>query len=260
MKWTVEQIREICENASEIIMSYYKTDLKISSKEDDTPVTVADKASDKLIRAALKLLEDIPILSEETLDTKERLKASRIWLVDPLDGTKDFIGKTDEFAINIALIENRRPVFGAIYIPVKKEFYYAFKGQGAFMHKDGTTTGIHVSERIEDLRLLKSRFYKSGRHEAIEIKYGHLIEAVHAAGSCYKGCLIAKGEGECYFRYGLTSEWDTAPMDLIVHEAGGIVRQMDGTLFEYNREDTINRIGFYVVNNKKNILDAQERL
>jgi 3'(2'), 5'-bisphosphate nucleotidase len=260
MKWTIESIRLICEDATTLIMNYYHTDLDVVRKDDNTPVTEADKASDKLIRASLKELEDIPILSEETTDTKHRLKANRIWLVDPLDGTKDFIAKTDEFAINIALIEEGRPVFGAIYIPVKKELYYAFSGQGAYLLHDNQTTKIHVSDRVRDLRLLKSRFYESSRHEGIEEKYKDRIQAVNTAGSCYKGCIIARGDAECYFRYGLTSEWDTAPMDIIVHEAGGLVRQMDGSLFNYNREDTINRIGFYVINKEENKLDAEERL
>lgn len=254
--WTTHQVLTLCEASAKVIKSYYgsETAQAMVLKIDESPVTQADLASDRLLRAGLSELEAIPILSEETIDDGSRFQANRIWLVDPLDGTKDFIAKTDEFAINIALIEAGRPIFGAIYIPMKSEFYYAYQGQGAFLIKEGVTTALKVSEALSDLVLLKSRFSHSEQHLALEANHKDRISQVRLVGSCYKGCLIARGQAHGYYRFGETSEWDTAPMDLIVHEAGGQVRQLDGSLFTYNRRDVINRLGFYVINQPEALL------
>lgn len=254
MTWQTKDILDLCEGATEKIMPYYRQGVSVTVKEDNTPVTQADLASDAYLRAGLRRLEDIPILSEETEDDLSRLQAKRIWLVDPLDGTKDFIAHTDQFAINIALIEEGRPIFGAIYMPVLKEFYYAYKDQGAYSLIHQVTKRLHVSERKDHLRVVKSNFNTSQRAQEAFDTHADKIASISSVGSCYKGCVIARGDAEIYLRYGLTSEWDTAPMDLLVHEAGGLFRALDGELMTYNRIDTLNRLGFYVLNHPDNLI------
>ena len=239
-------------HAGQLIMAYYKTDRDrgIEIKGDNSPVTLADTASDQYLRDALYQIEPLPILSEETQDDGLRLSQNRLWLIDPLDGTKDFIAQTDDFAINIAIIENRRPVFGMIYLPVPQVLYYAQAGQGAFkkdLCASSSAKRLHTSDRSHQLILLKSRFSLSREHDALVESHKDRVQEVRIVGSCIKGCHVAEGLAQGYYRFGLTSEWDTAPMDLLVHEAGGYLRQMDGSEMTYNRQDVINRMGFYVV-------------
>jgi len=248
----LEALERAVIEAGHLILSYYGVDKDkgVEQKNDDSPVTLADRASDAYLREQLYRIEPLPILSEETQDDGARFTSARIWLVDPLDGTKDFIAGTDDFAINIALIEHGRPIFGLIYLPVHGTLYYAEKNAGAYSKELKRSTAperLRTCDRPDHLHLLKSRFSDSQAHQALVTKHRHRIEKMSIVGSCIKGCRIAEGKAQGYYRFGLTSEWDTAPMDLIVHEAGGYLKQMDGQLIQYNRVDIINRQGFYVV-------------
>lgn len=252
----IPQLESICRYAGELILAYYApgVDLGIDVKSDETPVTRADRASDAYLREALQAVAPFPVLSEETVDDGQRFGAEAIWLVDPLDGTKDFIAGTDDFAINIAVIQSGRPALGLIYLPVHRILYYAALGQGAYRRRlDPPEAPVPLStlDRADHLVLLKSRFSPSEAHEALVHKHRERIQSIEIVGSCLKGCRIAEGRAQGYYRFGLTSEWDTAPMDLIVHEAGGYLRQMDGTVMLYNRQDVVNRQGFYVVSGPK---------
>ncbi len=251
----LEIAKDAARKAGDLILEIYNDDFIIDYKEDKSPVTLADKRADDLIVSILRReFPDYAVLSEESVDDKKRLYNTYCWIVDPLDGTRDFINKTDEFSINIALVKENSPVVGVIYIPTKDELYFAVKGEGSFLEKDGVVTENRVSNRASKLRLLCSKFHKSERFLDLIEKYALRISAVIGVGSAYKGCIIASGKAECYFRYGLTCEWDICPMDLIVTEAGGIFRDMNGEKFLYNREDVYNRIGFYAVNDETSIL------
>jgi 3'(2'), 5'-bisphosphate nucleotidase len=177
------------------------------------------------------------------------------WIVDPLDGTKEFIKMNDEFSINIALTKERKVVMGLIYMPVFDELYYAVQGEGAYtIGPTGNKRRIHVSKRTHRLRVLKSRSHHLSRYNEMLEANKDKIAVSKCAGSAYKGCLIAKGDFDIYYNYGKTMVWDTASMDLIVTEAGGFFAQGDGSLFEYNVKNTANKKGFMILNKKENCL------
>lgn len=194
------------------------------------------------------------ILSEESADDLSRLENPYCWIIDPLDGTKEFIHRTDEFTVNIALVYNHKPVVGVVYVPVTDELYYSILNEGSYYEYKGEIAKIQVSGRTEALRILSSKYHRSNAFLDMVEHNASRIKVVEGVGSSLKGCLIAKGDAEGYYRYGLTSEWDTAAVQLIVEEAGGIFMQMDDTEMVYNREDTLNRKGFYIVNDHVNIL------
>lgn len=177
------------------------------------------------------------------------------FVIDPLDGTKEFVKRNGQFTVNIALSYRKESVMGVIYVPVTGELYYAARGYGSYLEKDQVVTRLQVAK--EDKPLSELRVVMSGSHgcEAMEqliAQYGwhHLLRI----GSSLKGCLVAKGEADVYYRHNPTMEWDTAAMQCIVEEAGGIFRQMDGTPMTYNRINSLNDKGFYVVNDEKHIL------
>ncbi len=232
--------------ASQEILKIYQRDFSVCIKEDNTPVTQADIASNTIIFKNLSEL-NIPILSEE--DESEIPRDLReLWIIDPLDGTKEFIAKNDEFSINIALVRDARPVLSLVYMPVFKKMYYAIKGEGAYLNGKR----IYVSDKKSDITLLRSRNKISDRTKTIceDKKVKNIVKC----GSAYKGCLIAEGLAEIYLSDGRTMEWDVCSTDLIVHEAGGIVRDLDGNLMKYNRENHLNEHGFYVASSKEVVL------
>ncbi len=245
--------------AGKEILEVYKDTIEVEYKDDKSPLTLADKRSNDVIVEGLKReFHQYSILSEESADDKSRLDNDWCWIVDPLDGTKEFIKRNGEFTVNIALTYKKKTVLGVIYVPVKDELYYATKGDGAYMIQNCNSSMdnkalLKVSERTDNIRLVKSRSHASGKlKELIEDK-NDLIEDTKPAGSSLKGCLVAKGGAEVYYRFNPTMEWDTAAMQCIVEEAGAIFRQMDGSEMLYNRENNLNDKGFYIVNNKKNI-------
>lgn len=240
--------------AGEIIMKIYSGSIEVEYKENNTPLTAADKEANELI--VDKLLKHFPeyaMLSEETKDTSDRLKNDWCWVVDPLDGTKEFIKRNGEFTVNIALTYKHRAVLGVIYVPVTRELYYAAKGMGSYLEVEDSGRRLAVSDKKNNLTLVASRSHTSEELSKLIGKNKEKFEKIKNAGSSLKGCLIAKGEAEVYYRFGLTSEWDTAAMQCIVEEAGGIFKQLDSSEMIYNRENTLNEKGFYIVNKKENI-------
>lgn len=253
----LEAAKKIAVVAGEAIMEIYETgDFGVEMKSDQSPLTKADKESNRRIVSYLR--EEFPgygILSEEEKDDQGRLEKELCFVIDPLDGTKEFVKRNGQFTVNIALSYRNESVMGVIYVPVTGELYYAAKGYGSFLEKDQVVTRLQVAK--EEKPLSELRVVMSGSHgcEAMEQlieQYGwhHLLRI----GSSLKGCLVAKGEADVYYRHNPTMEWDTAAMQCIVEEAGGIFRQMDGTPMTYNRVNSLNDKGFYIVNDEKNIL------
>jgi 3'(2'), 5'-bisphosphate nucleotidase len=250
----LEKAKEAAIKAGERILEIYETGFDISYKEDESPLTCADREADEIIVSYLKTyFPDYGFLSEESADDLSRLENAFCWVIDPVDGTKEFIHKTDQFTVNIALVHNKKPVVGVVYVPVTKELYYAALEQGSYYEKDHVTSINHVSTRKEDLRVLSSKYHRSKEFLDLIERNASKIKVVEGVGSSLKGCLIARGQAEAYYRFGLTSEWDTAAVQLVVEEAGGIFKQMDHTDMFYNREDTLNRKGFYILNHNGNL-------
>ncbi|MDP3387805.1 MAG: 3'(2'),5'-bisphosphate nucleotidase CysQ [Eubacteriales bacterium] len=258
----IEKIIRIAYEAGKIIMDIYNTDFNVDYKDDNSPLTKADKLANDHIVDALKIdYPNMAILAEESADDLRRLAYDYCWLVDPLDGTKEFIKRNGEFSVNIALTYKHRPVLGVIYIPVRDEVYHACQGQGAYfiegfsLHGDvNKSIRIQVTSKTDNLIMLHSRSHQHPIIDRlIEMNKEKIGEIVHA-GSSIKGCLIAKGEADIYYRFGLTMEWDTAAMQCIIEEAGGMLRQMDDTEMTYNRKDSTNHKGFYILNRLENKL------
>ena len=245
----LDVVKKVSIEAGEAIMDVYNSceDMQVEYKEGDMPLTAADKAANAIIVACLKKeFPECAILSEEEKDSLDRLEK------DPLDGTKEFIKRNGQFTVNIALAYKHKSILGVIYVPVTKELYYAAKDMGAFLEADGKVTKLSVSDRTEDLRVVMSSSHGCEEMDRLMEKY-NLTNFV-SMGSSLKGCLIAKGEAEVYYRYNPTMEWDTAAMQCIVEEAGGIFRQMDDSPMYYNRENSLNDKGFYIINSKTNKL------
>lgn len=233
--------------AGRILLEAYAGEYQTAFKEDASPVTSADVASQQAIVAQLKhAYPQIPIVAEE-----EGLSIDPSWttyfLIDPLDGTKEFIAKTDEFAVLIAYVEKGDLHQAIVYAPVLKRMFYGHRGHGAFEFVDNHWKTLKVSDRVTNGTVLVSRFHKNKAFmDALEEQAG--ISVIRECGSALKGCLIAAGEAELYLRWGNTYKWDTAAMQLLVEEAGGMVTQVDGSPMVYDLNQLLNDKGIIVSN------------
>ena len=250
-------------SAGRAIMEVYGRDFAVSYKADSSPLTEADTAADGLIAAALQ--RDFPgyaLLSEERADDPARLGNPFCFIVDPLDGTKEFVKKNGEFTVNIALSYRGRSVMGVVYAPALDELYFAAEGLGAFYcpaasKKDdpiGAAQPIRVSDRHENLVMMLSRSHTDDETRALIEANRSRIAETRPAGSSLKGCLIARGAADLYYRNGPTMEWDTAAVQCVAEQAGAVFRQGDGSEMTYNRADSLNRKGFYIINAAQNQL------
>ena len=234
------------------ILEVYNTAFDVEIKEDNSPVTQADKCADEIIRAILhQAFPEDGFLTEESIDTPERFEKKRIWIVDPVDGTKEFVSRNGEFTTNIALAENGEVVFGLINVPTKGLTYYAIKGKGSFrINKDGSTETISVSKRTSALRPLRSiSFFREDEASFMESHKEYFESEARPIGAALKFCYIAEGNAEFFIRLGTgTKEWDVAAGDLILREAGGFVLEPTGERFHYNRKDVYNRLGYVMGN------------
>ncbi|MDE7187682.1 MAG: 3'(2'),5'-bisphosphate nucleotidase CysQ [Lachnospiraceae bacterium] len=243
--------RAAIEAGKAIMEIYCSEELGVAYKEDKSPLTRADRQANKIIVEMLsKEFPDYAILSEEEKDNKERLTNDYCFVVDPLDGTKEFIKRNGQFTVNIALAYKNKSVMGVIYVPVSEELYWASEKSGAYLTAHEDTRKIHVSERKEDIRVVMSSSHGCEEMDQM-IEKNHLTNYVKI-GSSLKGCIIAKGDAEIYYRFNPTMEWDTAAMQCIAEEAGAVFRQMDDTEMRYNRENCRNDKGFYIVNCPEN--------
>jgi len=242
------------------IMEIYNTDFDVDYKSDESPLTKADQeANDIIIDGLKKAFPQYAILSEESKDDKSRLDNDFCFIVDPVDGTKEFVNRNGEFTVNIGLANKHKVVMGVIYVPVVKELYSAAQGDGAWLQKfEGITVEelkglraerLEATKKVSELVLVGSKSHASDKLKALIEEKQDLIVETKSAGSSLKGCLIAKGEADVYYRFGYTCEWDTSAMQCIAEEAGCIFRQMDGSEMMYNREDNLDiKVDFSVYN------------
>ena len=229
--------------AGEAIMAHYDDPGVIREKADRSPVTVADEAAEELIVAALAgLTPDIPIIAEEQVERGRipSVTGGAFWLVDPLDGTKEFLSRNGEFTVNIALIAENAPRLGVVYLPARDLLYFAWGPDEAFVEDDGSGAQAIAARPLPDRGLIvaASRSHGNPRTEAY---IGSLdVARLTTAGSALKFCLIAAGEADLYPRFGRTMEWDTAAGHAVLAAAGGSVQTLEGDELVYGKADFAN--------------------
>lgn len=236
-----EAVIGLAREAAEAILAVYENAFSVQHKSDASPLTAADLAAHNLIVAGLeRLTPDWPVLSEEAADIPwdTRRQWTRYWLVDPLDGTREFVKRNGEFTVNIALIDQGVSVFGVVLAPVGGALWHARRGQPAY-RRDGATEVVLRTRApaAAPLRVAASRSHRDGRTEALLGRLGD-IEIV-GLGSSLKFCRIAEGALDVYPRFGPTSEWDTAAGQCVLEAAGGMVIAPDGRPFRYNQRQTL---------------------
>ena len=231
----------------EMIMSHYKTSLTIETKSDQTPLTVVDQKAHQLLSAALnQLTPNIPIISEESdlVDFSERSSWDEYWLMDPLDGTRDFIEQTGEFCICIAYIKSNRPIFGFIYAPLSKTHYFTNDQFRAFKLQNNTKTELQVSPQKTPLEVVIG--HHSSHNHKLHSHLDHFEQyRINYLGSALKFCKIAEGKYDYYPRFGPCSEWDTAAGGCILEAAGGRVVDENNKPLRYNTQDSLRSPVFF---------------
>jgi 3'(2'), 5'-bisphosphate nucleotidase len=231
-------------------MDIYRQGIEVTHKEDDSPLTQADLASHRIICSALqKLTPDVPCLSEEsaTIDFATRSGWNEYWLIDPLDGTKEFIKRNGEFTVNIALIRDHEPVLGVVHIPVSGESFTGSVEHGARrISQEGESSAIRVRQpAAKPLIVVGSRSHANPVLESFLEQLGD--HELISMGSSLKFCVVAEGKADFYPRLGPTSEWDTAAAHAVVVAAGGKVVKLDGTPLRYNQKESMLNPEFLVI-------------
>ncbi len=239
----IDKLGEIARKAGAKIMEIYAyEDFSgiVDFKADNSPLTLADKEANKIIEASLHQLYSFPIISEEGKNIPFELRRAWeiFWLVDPLDGTKEFIKRNGEFTVNIALLKDNKPLIGVIYAPVLDVLYIGVVGKGAFKIEAGVRSEIKTNQKKDQLIAVGSRSHASPEDEAVLKNYN--IVGKTSTGSSLKFCLVAEGKADLYFRSGPTMEWDTAAGQAIVEAAGGKMYNQEGKDFKYNKESLLN--------------------
>lgn len=256
----VSPLLELCHKAGEAICDQYRAPGadQYESKRDESPLTRADLVSHGILRAGLAALEPmLPVLSEESGrdELARRHSWQQFWLVDPLDGTKEFLARTGEFTVNIALIARHRPVLGVIYLPLKKLAYVGIPGVWARRYRrrgegwSGAGLATHRLQPGEPLKVLASRRHRGPRLDACLAWLGDSWGPLERrnSGSALKFCQMAEGEGDFYPRFSPCSEWDTAAGQALLEAAGGRLLGLDGEPLGYNRRDTLLSPNFVAV-------------
>ena len=251
----VEQVLAIAEQAGQAILEIYnqRDPVEVETKSDDSPVTAADQAAHRIIVDQLSALTpDIPIFSEESeaVEYSERQKWNPYWLVDPLDGTKEFINRTGEFTVNIALVEDNEPVAGVVTVPLKDQAYVGGQGVGAHKIDAGQWQEIKVRKVPgKELVVVGSRRHGAERLNKILENMGTqgYETDMTSMGSSLKFCLIAEGKADVYPRLAPTSEWDTAAAQAVLMEAGGRVVATDFSPLTYNRQESVLNPEFFAL-------------
>jgi len=240
-RW-IEHLPELARAAGRAIMAIYASDFAVRDKADASPVTAADDAAERVILEGLEVLAPgVPVVAEESV-AAGRVPAigERFWLVDPLDGTREFVGRNGEFTVNIALVERGLPVLGVVLAPAIERLWAGVVGEGAFEDGPGGRRAIAVrAPPAGGITVLASRSH--GDEVALDAwlagqrAAGQAIAALRTAGSSLKLCLLASGEADAYPRLGRTMEWDIAAGHAVLAAAGGSVRTMDGALLSYGK-------------------------
>jgi 3'(2'), 5'-bisphosphate nucleotidase len=230
------------------ILEIYKKDFDTFIKKDDSPITEADLRSNEIIKKSLSKTK-YPILSEEDKDDQNRILEKIIWIIDPLDGTSDFIDKTGEFTVMIALIENKKPILGVIYWPIEKTLFVAQKNRGAFKFSNNKWDKISVTKinEFSNCRIVGSRHHLSDTEKKFIKKLG--INDFTSVGSSLKVGKISSGQAEAYITTtNKIKEWDTAASYCIISEAGGRMTDMLGNDLTYNNKNVYHQNGILVTN------------
>ena len=262
----VSPLIDLCRRAGDVICEHYQAPhaAEFEAKGDDSPLTRADIDSHHILDEGLRdMARDIPVLSEESaaVDVAQRFSWNRFWLVDPLDGTKEFLARTGEFTINIALIDNHAPVLGVLYVPLTHKAYVGIPGVGAWCYQYGTdgqwsqrSVTTHSLKEGEALKVLASRRHHGPQLEAcfswLHREWGE-TERVNS-GSALKFCQMVEGEGDFYPRFSPCCEWDTAAGQALLEAAGGALLGMDGEPFRYNATETLLNPDFYAISDADN--------
>lgn len=242
-----ESVSQIARKAGEAIMDIYNNEdnFQVEAKSDSSPLTMADRKGNEVIMAGLKELDvDYPVISEENkaIPYSDRKDFGYHWLVDPLDGTKEFIKRNGEFTVNIALIDEHSPVLGVVYAPVLDEMYWAVRGAGAFLAKGGEIEKLGGPEfSMEDagLKVVCSRSHLNEGTQAFVDKLSNPEKV--SRGSSLKFLLLATGQAHVYPRLAPTMEWDTGAAQMVLEEAGGkVVAEDTGKPLQYNKENLLN--------------------
>jgi 3'(2'), 5'-bisphosphate nucleotidase len=246
----IQDIVTIAKEAGKAIMQVYKQDFEVEYKQDSSPLTLADKKANDIIEDGLNQLSvNLPILSEEGNDIpyEDRKHWEYFWLVDPLDGTKEFVKKNDEFTVNIALIYKDTPILGVVYAPALDVCYWAKQGEGAF--KDGQNLPLKAENQRNTYKIVASRSHMSDETQAfIDAIDTQKEKKIISIGSSLKICLVAEGEADIYPRLGLTMEWDTGAAHAIINEAScSLIRFNKKNNYQhlYNKQNLLN--DFFIV-------------
>jgi 3'(2'), 5'-bisphosphate nucleotidase len=249
-----DHIAETLFSASSVIKKHYKKNIQVDNKSDNTPVTKADlEASNTIYKHLKEFAPHIEVITEENekdFDYESRKNLAYFWLVDPLDGTKHFINEDDQFSINIALLENNKPIFGIIYSPIEDVLYFAYKGLGSFKIENfSQNKHISYAEKISTNKPVDKINLILGSASSIKEPVKQLLSKMNTDfdvninyyGSSLKMCQIAEGKQDIYPRFGLTGEWDTAAATVILEEAGGFIFTVDSfTDLSYNKQSFLN--------------------
>jgi 3'(2'), 5'-bisphosphate nucleotidase len=256
----LQEVKKISIEAGEAILEVYDRDeeLDVITKGNDTPLTEADLAAHRIIVDALReLTPALPILSEESkaVPWQERQYWETYWLVDPLDGTKEFISRNGEFTVNIALIDNGRPVLGVVYVPVLGVLYTG-SPDGATREENGVEEEIFsgkIEENQHAISVVASRSHKGEELEAWLERVAERFPQMDlvSMGSSLKICLVAEGRADIYPRLALTSEWDTAAAQAILEAAGGILTDTDFNIYRYNQKEDILNPFFFAIGDRE---------
>jgi 3'(2'), 5'-bisphosphate nucleotidase len=256
MKQIIEPLIELVEAAGAAIMAVYDTDFDVETKADDSPLTQADLAAHRVLASGLeRLTPGIPLFSEESQPPpfEVRSRWERYWLVDPLDGTKEFVNRNGEFTVNVALIEGHRPTLGVVGVPVRGQVYVGMEGEGAYRLsgpvdvRERQTLAGRSFDGARPLGVVASRSHGGERLERYLSALGEAFGAVSRTpvGSSLKLCILAEGAADLYPRLGPTSEWDIAAAHAVLNAAGGAVWTTDGAPLEYNRKESVLNPEFF---------------
>lgn len=248
----MDEVIAIARKAGDAIMEVYSGEIEVQHKHDNSPLTQADLAAHNVIELGLsKLTSALPILSEESAAIPYATRSTwrRYWLIDPLDGTREFIKRNGEFTVNIALIDQGKPVIGVVYAPAIEVLYYGTAGCGAFKQEDGKPAAPIRARELDfsNLAVVGSRSHSDVRMQAFlaDLKRNHLSPKLISLGSSLKICLVAEGRADVYPRLGPTSEWDTAAAQCVLEQAGGRLVNMQGSAFCYNTKDSLLNPEFF---------------
>lgn len=255
MSGDLKTVISIAKEAGSLLVNYYDTKLAVEMKSNNTPVTEADKTVDKFLRKKISEFSPYPILSEESVDDPARLGSEFLWCVDPLDGTKGFISKNGDFAVQIGLARNNQPILGVVFKPVGEELYYGTKGAGSFCiigANQPKQLRVSTEEDVSKMKMMLSRstIIENNFFKQVAERLG-IKEFISSGGYGIRFGFIARGEPVVVMQVGNKgSEWDSCAPQIILEEAGGRVTDLSGEAFKYNKPDVILPNGTLATNGR----------